>query len=371
MEHRALGNTGLKTSILGFGGFHLLEIPLSEAQRLLGAYLDAGGGYIETAADYGAGESERKIGRSVMHRRGEFVLTSKTGKRDKASAAKEIDRTLKNLNTDRLDLLLMHAVRTVEELDTLLAPDGAYAAALEAKKAGKVRHIGISMHGQPAALIEAAKRGAFEAVMTTVNYYDRCNYPEIESELLPLANAKGLGVILMKPLADGFLHRSAEQALRYAFTRPVSVVVAGINNMRMLETDLRLAESYKPMSETDEAALFKDAPELGAYVCRQCGKCACAHGVEIAEVFAAEGWYDRQMMRGEVDNTAEYALTERLRFWFGNEELGRGRYAKLGAAKDARACNSCGECLKLCPYGIDIPQKLKLADYKLAARDIF
>jgi predicted aldo/keto reductase-like oxidoreductase len=265
----------------------------------------------------------------------------------------------------------MHAVRTVEELDMLLAPEGAYAAATEAKKAGKIRHIGISMHGQPAALIEAAKRGAFEAVMTTVNYYDRCNYPEIEDGLLPLANAKGMGVILMKPLADGFLHRSAEQALRYAFTRPVSVVVAGINNMKMLETDLRLAESYRPMSAEEEAGLLKDALELGAYVCRQCGKCACPRGVDIQEVFAAEGWYDRQMMRGVVEDAAEYALMERLRFWFGNEDLGRERYAGLGAARDAGACDSCGECLKLCPYAIDIPKKLRLADYKLAGRDIY
>jgi predicted aldo/keto reductase-like oxidoreductase len=371
MQTRQLGKTGIKTSVLGFGGYHLLEIPLKEAEYLLGAYLDAGGSYIETAASYGEGESERKIGRSVMHRRGEFTLVSKTGKRDKLSAAKEIDLSLKNLNTDYLDLLLMHAVRTVEELDTLLKPDGAYAAALEAKKAGKIRHIGISMHGQPAALTEAAKRGAFEAVMTTVNYYDRCNYPEIEGELLPLANAKGLGVILMKPLADGFLYRSAEQALRYAFTRPVSVVVAGINNLQMLKTDLKLAESYRPMSAEDEAALLKDAAELGEYVCRQCGKCACSGTVDIQEVFAAEGYYDRQMMRGVVGNTAEYALMERLRFWFGNEELGRERYARLGAHKDARACSSCGECLKLCPYGIDIPSKLKLADYKLAAREIF
>jgi len=208
MDYRRFGKTGLKTSILGFGGFHLLEIPLKEADKLLGSYLDAGGNYVETAFSYGAGESERKIGRSIMHRRGDFVLVSKTGARDKNGAAESIDKTLANLKTDHLDVLLMHAVGSIEELDLILSEDGAYAAALEAKMAGKINHIGLSMHGWPGPLQEALRRDCFEAVMTTINYYDRFNYPEIENELLPLAIKKDAGIILMKPLGDGFLYKS-------------------------------------------------------------------------------------------------------------------------------------------------------------------
>lgn len=81
MEKRKFGRTGLETTILGFGGFHLLEIPLAEANYLLNRYLDAGGNYIETAANYGDGESERKIGHSVAHRRNEFILATKTSER--------------------------------------------------------------------------------------------------------------------------------------------------------------------------------------------------------------------------------------------------------------------------------------------------
>ncbi len=369
MEYRALGKTGLNVSLLGFGGFHLLEIPVREAEKLLNAYLDAGGNYVETAASYGDGESERKIGQSVAHRRGDFVLVSKTGMRDAVGAAAQIDRTLQNLRTDHLDGILMHGVTSMEELDQLLAPGGAYEAAEAAKKAGKVRFIGISMHGWPGTLIEALRRDKFEAIMSTVNYFDRCNFPEIERTLLPLAREKGAGVILMKPVADGYLYRSAEPAFRYAFSRPVSVVVAGINNEAMLRADLAYAEHYTPMTEAEEDALLKTAPELSDYVCRQCGKCACPRGVDIHEVFAAEGTYDRQMARGVVTDTAQYALMERLRFWFGQKELGRARYAKVPGG--ISACNECGECLPQCPYGIDIPAKLRLADYKLAGRDIY
>lgn len=369
MQYRALGKTGLETSILGFGGFHLLEIPLAEADKLLTAYLDAGGNYIETAAAYGDGESEKKIGRSVMHRREDFILASKVNARDKVGAAALIDRSLANLNTDHLDLLLMHGVPNISELDMILGEGGAYEAALDAKKAGKINHIGISMHGWPGPLIEALHRDAFEAVMTTVNYYDRFNYPEIEGTLLPLAAEKDAGVILMKPIADGYLYKSAEQAFRYAFSRPVSVVTAGINTMQMLRDDLAYAESFTPMTPEEEQDLFKNAAELGSYVCRQCGKCACDKGINIQEIFAAEGYYDRQMARGVVEDAAQYALAERLRFWFSNQELGRERYRKLDIRSDA--CDNCGACLSLCPYNIDIPYKLRLADYKLAGKDIY
>lgn len=368
MQYRDFGKTGLKTSLLGFGGFHLVEIPAGEASYLLNGYLDAGGNYIETAASYGGGLSERKIGGAVSNRRGDFVLVSKTGKRDAPGAAAQIDESLENLRTDYLDCILMHGVSSFEDLDAILAPGGAMEAAQEARKAGKVRFIGISMHGWPGTLIEALNRYPFDAVMTTVNYYDRFNFPGIEGELLPLAAEKGAAVILMKPLGDGYLYKSADQAFRYAFSRPVSVVVTGMNSRRMLEEDLRSAREFRPMNTDEEEALFRDAPELGSYVCRQCGRCSCPEGIDIPGVFRCEGLFDRQMARGVVDNAAEYALAERLKFWFGNQPLARERYEKLTVKADR--CTQCGVCLPRCPYGIDIPTKLGLAHRKIKGQGI-
>jgi pyruvate/2-oxoglutarate/acetoin dehydrogenase E1 component len=137
-------------------------------------------------------------------------------------------------------------------------------AAEKAVRQGKARFVGISMHGQPDVLIEALNAYDFAAVMTTVNYYDRFNFPEIEDKLLPLANQKGTAVILMKPLADGLLWRSAEPAFRYAFSRPVSVVVTGINSCEMLAADLKYAAEYTPMTDAELEALYRGAPELGS-----------------------------------------------------------------------------------------------------------
>jgi uncharacterized protein len=298
MESRDFGKTGIQTSLLGFGGFHLCEIPYDKSEILLNSYLDKGGNYIETAPSYGKGESELKIGKAVGHRRSEYTLVTKGHDRDYEGFKQTFEDSLKRLQTDYVDVLLMHAVDSMATLDKILGEGGAIKAAEEAKAAGKVKHIGLSMHGQPDVLIEALKRYPFEAVMTTINYLDVCNFPEILTELVPLAHEKGVAIILMKPVGDGYLYKSVEPAFRYAFSQGVSVVVAGMNTMKMLENDFELAESFVPMTEGETTLLFETATELGDYVCRQCGACMpCPEGVDITGMFKLEGIFDRQMHR--------------------------------------------------------------------------
>jgi predicted aldo/keto reductase-like oxidoreductase len=370
MEHRKFGKTGFETSLLGFGGFHLLEIPLKEGEYLLNSYLDAGGNYVETAASYGDGESELKVGRVISTRRKDCFLTTKTGKRDKIGCIESAERSLKNLNTDTVDLLIMHGVATMTELDTILAPGGAMEGVRQLQKEGKVRFVGISMHGQPNVLIEALKRFPFDAVMTTINYYDRFNFPEIEDMLLPLAQQKETAIILMKPVGDGLLWKSAPVAFKYAMSQPVSVVVSGMNTREMLAEDLGYANNFTPMSTSEKDDLFLNAPELGNYVCRQCNKCLpCPENINIPEIFKYEGYFDRQMRDGKIRDTGEFALRDRLRFWFNNKDMAVEKYQTL--VQKATKCTKCGICMPKCPYGIDIIQKLKIADYKLSAKKIY
>lgn len=370
MEKRKFGKTGLETSLLGFGGFHLLEIPFKEAEALLNAYLDAGGNYIETAASYGDGESELKIGKAVSNRRNEYILTTKTGERGKEGFLASLDRSLVNLNTDHVDLILMHGVGTMAELDTILESGGAMEGFVEAKRQGKARFVGISMHGQPDVLIAALKKYPFDAVMTTINYYDRFNFPEIENELVPLAQEKGTAIILMKPIADGLLWKSAPLAFQYALSQPVSIVVTGINTTEMLQQDLHYVNEYTPITQKEKEELFRNAPELGDYVCRQCNLCVpCPEGLPISEIFRYEGYFDRQMANGIVKDAAEYALRDRLRFWFGNSGMAAAKYATVETKADK--CTKCGVCVPKCPYGIDIIRKLEIADYKLAGKKIY
>jgi hypothetical protein len=363
MQKRALGKTGLQVSVLGFGGFHLVEIASAEAARLLGAYLDQGGNYIETAAEYGTGISEAKIGKAVSHRRADYVLATKSLQRTRQGFLNELDRSLCNLKTDHVDVMFVHGVQAAADVDQILAPGGALEGAREALQAGKLRFLAVSGHGRPDALLAAVRRFDFDVLMTGFNYYDKFNYPGIEEELLPLCQERGVGVIAMKSLADGYLYRSPEPALRYSLSLPVATVAAGINSAAMLETDLGIVSRFTPMSEAEKEELYRTAPELGSYVCRLCGKCRTAD-FDPQKVFLLEGVFDRQMDDMRVTDTAQYALQERLKNWFAQAELARTEYEALAAKVDPS--KDYGALSPLCPYGIDVDRKLKIAHGKLS-----
>ena len=365
MEKRRLGKTGLNLSLIGIGGFHLVEIPQADVTSLLNTYLDRGGNYIETAASYGGGVSEKKIGAAVNGRRDSFVLASKTGMRTRKEALLQIETSLRNLRTDRLDIIFMHGLQTIDDADQVFGPDGSFQGALEAQRAGKVRFIGVTGHGQQDALIHALKTYSFDVLMTGLNYYDRFNFPEVYEELISLCGKKSVGLLAMKALADGYLYRSHGLALRYALSLPVASVVVGINTTEYLEKDLRIAENKPPLTEAEVEELYRNAPELGTYVCRLCEKCRDSEGFEPWRVFVLEGLFDRQMDDKILPDAAQYALRERLKHWFGQADRARAGYAELG--RKVEPGKDYGHLNALCPYGIDIDRKLKIAHSKLAS----
>jgi len=296
MERRAFGKTGEKLFPIGVGGFHLLEISDSDALRIMNAFLDEGGNYIETAAQYGAGESERKVGLLMRSRRSDCFLATKCRFRDADAALRCIDESLARLQTDHVDLLLAHYVASEEELEQILGPGGAVEAFERAREAGKARYIGVTSHGIPDVLIRALKEYPFDAVMTGFNFYDRFNFPQTEETLIPLAKERGTGIVGMKALGDGLLWEYPEEALRYVLSLPIDVLPLGFNTMEMLRTDLRIARDFTPLSEDERDSLFRNNPLLGNYVCRQCGDCLpCPEGLDMPKIFLYEGWYDRQL----------------------------------------------------------------------------
>ncbi len=364
MEERALGTMGLQVSVLGFGGFHLVEIPSADAARLLGKYLDNGGNYIETAAGYGDGKSESKIGAAVSHRRAAYVLATKSTERTRAGFLAGLESSLRNLKTDHVDLMFMHAVQTEAEADAILGPGGALEGAEEARKAGKLRFVAISGHGRPDGLLHAVKLHRFDALMTVFNYFDRFNFPTVENDLVPLCRQRGTGLIAMKAFGDGYLHKSPGPAFRYALSMPVATVVAGINSEAMLKANLEMLARFTPMTDAEKEEVYRTAPELGDYVCRLCGKCRTDE-FDPQSVFLLEAVFDRQMDDMRVGDSAHYALRERLKQWFQQHEVARREYAALKTKVDPGKDYS--GLSKLCPYGIDIDRKLKIAHEKLSA----
>ena len=382
MEKRKLGNTGIEVSILGLGGFHLLEIPTQEVARLVDYFIDQGGTYFEAAAQYGDGEAEQKLGYVLKGRRDKVVVASKVHKRDYKGAETFLERSLKNLNTNYLDIWFLHHVTTEYDFDLLMNRPSALDVAIKAKKEGKIRAIGISTHGMPDVAIELIKNVDIDVVMTHFNYFDKFNFPKIENDLIPLARKKDMGIVGMKAFADGFLHKHPEDALRYALSLDIDTMVVGANSMALLKKDIEILNSFKPMSRDEMEQLFTEAEELGNYVCRGCNKCLpCPEGIDIPKIFEYEGWYDRQMRNYQPHSTGEYIMREHLAFWFNGTDdpqdenrsflyVDRPINAYKALDKNYLACTNCGICTQRCPYDIDVVGKLKIVHKKLSGEEI-
>lgn len=365
IPRRPLGKTGEDVSILTFGGFHLREVMPDESDRLLNFYLDSGGNFIETARGYG--DSEKKIGRVMKSRRSDCFLSTKTGKRTAKEAMEDIEKSLANLQTDHLDSIFIHGLSNDDELKTILSPDGALAAFEKAREQGKVRFIAITSHN-PEMLYKTVQSYPFDLIMEWMNYYDRFNFPLIYDKIIPFCLEKNIGLMAMKPVGDGFLYRSPEEAFRWVWSLPIATAAAGNNTMELLKKNIELAKTFKPMSEQEKLELYATAPEYSRYVCRRCGKCANnSLGLDTLRIFELEGYYDRQMYTGDVPDAAEYALRERLRFWFGQQDFAGKQYKALEKKVPLEFDET--EFKGVCPYGIDLPRKLRLAAWKLTGND--
>jgi len=364
LPRRPLGHTGVELSILGFGGFHLIHVSEAEAEQLLNFYLDAGGNFIETAIAYGKGDSERKVGRVMETRRDECFLSTKTHIRDRKGAAESIDESLKNLRTDHVDNLFMHNAGTEEDLDRIMSDDGAMRAAEDAREAGKVRFISLTSH-TPHVLLKAVQSYPFDAIMEWINYYDYFNFPIICEEIIPACRERGIGVICMKPVADGLLYRSPGVAFPWVWSIPeVASAATGTTTLYQLATNLNLAKHAAPMDEDAKERLYHEAPELANYVCRRCGECMPNEaGLDVPEIFRLEGYYDRQMMPGPIMDLPGEELRKGLHNWFSNRDYAKARYAELD--RKVTPETDCSDVEPLCPYGLPITAKLRWAAEKL------
>jgi aryl-alcohol dehydrogenase-like predicted oxidoreductase len=170
MEHRCLGRLGRENSVLTFGGAALAEASEEDSDRAIQQALDAGVDHFDTAADYG--DSELQYGRWMGEIRDRIFLSTKTGLREKDAAKRQIHASLERLHVDNVDLLQLHALGDLEDLDRAMGPGGSLEAAIEAREEGLVGAIGITGHGNgaPTTHLEALRRFPFESVLTPWNY---------------------------------------------------------------------------------------------------------------------------------------------------------------------------------------------------------
>lgn len=261
MPVRPLGKTGYDVCLFGLGGQATLETPNREEESvaIINRAIDLGVNYIDTAAAYGRGVSETYIGTVMKERRKEVFLATKTNDRSYDGSMRLLERSLKQLQTDHIDLWQNHNVRTQNDLDRMFAKDGAVKAMEKARDEKMVRFLGITGHRDPFVLKKGIEEYPFDAILMALNAADRHNASFIE-HLLPTAVEKKMAVIGMKIPARGRIFREGglttmEQAMRYVLTLPVSTVIVGISTMKELEENIRIARDFKPCTPDEMRAL--------------------------------------------------------------------------------------------------------------------
>ncbi|HEY7503275.1 MAG TPA: aldo/keto reductase [Gemmatimonadales bacterium] len=264
---RALGRTGERVSAIGLGGWHIALPQVDEALslRLVRSAIDAGITFMDNSWDYNDGQSELRMGKALRdgYRDRVFLMTKIDG-RSRKEATRQLDESLRRLGTDRIDLVQHHEILRFEDPHRLFDEDGANAALLEARQAGKLRFIGFTGHKDPRVHLHtldvAEDHGfTFDTVQMPLNVMD-AHYRSFEKLVLPELVKRGIGVLGMKSLANGIILRSrtvsAAECLGYALHLPTDVVITGIDSMEVLEQALRVARTFRPLTEGEVTTLL-------------------------------------------------------------------------------------------------------------------
>ncbi|HET8721356.1 MAG TPA: aldo/keto reductase [Nitrospira sp.] len=266
MLYRPLGSTGEQVSVLGLGGHHIGR-PADEQEgiRLIRTAIDQGLTFMDNSWDYHEGASEIRMGKALRdgYRAKAFLMTKIDG-RTKQEAAKQIDESLKRLQTDHIDLLQHHEVIRMEDADRIFAEGGAQEAVLQAKKTGKIRYIGFTGHKDPAVHLRTLEVAAkhqfrFDTVQMPLNVLD-AHFRSFEHHVLPVLVTARIGVLGMKALADKHILKTrtatAVECLHYAMTLPTSVVITGIESMQILDQALEAVRTFQPLTASQLTALL-------------------------------------------------------------------------------------------------------------------
>jgi aryl-alcohol dehydrogenase-like predicted oxidoreductase len=252
---RILGKTGAEVSVLGLGsgalGFD--AVTHEEGVGVVRRCLDLGITYFDTAHHYG---SEKIVGDGLHGDRDRVFIATKTVKRNKPAAADDIAQSLRNLRTDRIDLLMMHCVNTIGDLDAVLAPNGSLAAALDAQKAGAVRFIGITGHARPNILALALERFPFDVVLTALGAMDYLVTGPQEF-IVPATRRQNVGLVGMKVFGAGRLVEQAELAIRFTLELGAQCAVVGVKSVAELERAVSaVASGVEPLSAAERSTLL-------------------------------------------------------------------------------------------------------------------
>ncbi|MFB0500913.1 MAG: aldo/keto reductase [Candidatus Bathyarchaeia archaeon] len=327
MKTVRLGKTGLKVSQVGMGGIPITRPPIDEAVKVIQHALDLGVNFIDTSPGYK--DSEERIGKAIAGRRDQVILATKTGG-DKATALKYLERSLKGLNTDYIDLWQFQNISNFENYEQVLRLGGGMEAAQEALQAGKIRHIGMSSHNVEVAR-KAITSGHFETIMFPFNFVEN----DAADKLVPLAKKHDVGFLAMKPFAGGQL-KDTDLAIKYLLQFDNVVPTSGIEEVEEIEEIVDIVNGSWELTSQQQQEIEDIRGRLSTRFCRQCECCLpCPQGVFIPGVLYLRVLWGLW--------PPEWFLS-----W---------KYVKR-SVESAKNCDQCGECEEKCPYHLPIREMI-------------
>ena len=335
---RTLGRTGLKVSTVGMGCM------ITSDPSVIARALDSGINYFDTARGYQHGNNERMVGAALGDRRKQVILSTKTHARSKDEMLSHLETSLRELNTDYIDIWFLHGKDSPDDVN-----DSAIEIQQLAKQQGKIRFAGISTHNPTAMAPWMAQKGAFDVLLTVFNFSMGADV----IQAIDAASKAGMGVIAMKVMAGGFrklrpgdpLYDRLSQpgtplaALKWVINHPsVATTIPSITDADQLEENLRAM--HEPFSGSDAKQLAARLERIAPDYCRMCGQCqgACRNGLPVADTLRcltyAEG--------------------------YGQFALGREKFLEL-ALDPATHCAGCSSCTVLCPHGVEVASRMRRA----------
>jgi aryl-alcohol dehydrogenase-like predicted oxidoreductase len=256
MVMRPLGNTGLKVSALGLGGYHVGSADdLAQAKAIVDEAIDNGINFFDNCWDYHDGKSEEWMGEALRGKRDKVVLMTKvcTHGRDKQVAMNMLEQSLRRLRTDHLEVWQIHEVIYDDDPELIFRADGAIEALAQAKKQGKVRFVGFTGHKDPSIHLRMLSHDfPFDTIQMPLNCFD-ATFRSFETHVLPEANRRGIAPLGMKSLGGSgeMVSKGAvtvEEALRYAMSLPVATTISGMDSPAVLRQNLEIARDFRPFS---------------------------------------------------------------------------------------------------------------------------
>ena len=277
---RRFGRTGEAVTMLGVGGWHIGDMTETEAQKTIETALEGGVRFFDTAEGYQTGGSESRLGKLLVPKyRDDVFLMTKTRARNASEAWEHLEGSLSRLNTDRLDLWQVHAVRNPADVDERIE-NGVLDVMIEAKETGKTRYIGFTGHSSPAAhqrVLE--KTDIFDACQLSMNLVD-VSYESFIEKVVPTLVERNIGVIGMKALANGGFFGGSQhgrhgpnpkvvpnrvsisEAVRFVWSLPVSTLVTGPDNAKQMQEKIDIAREFTGMEDDERQKLIEKVEDM-------------------------------------------------------------------------------------------------------------